>query len=106
MEQVGEWRIIEADEPEEGAAAKPTPVAKKTLDPRLVVGVVAAVVLVVAGVAIWATLPQGGMKFDLASGSGVSAGRDGRRGVCDADLLAAALVIDVEGAVAIQAFIR
>jgi competence protein ComEA len=88
--------MIEAEEPDDGAPVKPAVEAKKGLDPRLVMGAVAALVLVVAGVAIWATLPQGGMKFDLAAGPGLA---PIATGLADATPVAAGLVIDVEGAV-------
>ncbi|MEP7360595.1 MAG: helix-hairpin-helix domain-containing protein [Chloroflexota bacterium] len=89
--------MIEPEEPEEAVAAKATVEVRKPLDQRLVVGAVAVVVLAVAGVAIWATLPQGGMKFDLARGPDLAP-------VATADLVfaaptGAALIVDVEGAV-------
>jgi competence protein ComEA len=88
--------MIEAEEPEDGAPVKLVVEAKRGLDPRWLVGAVAALVLVVAGAAIWATLPQGGMKFDLAAGPGLA---PIATGLADATPVAAGLVIDVEGAV-------
>lgn len=95
MERVGEWQMIEAEEPEE-AAAKPTAETKKALDPRIVIGAVAAVVLGVAGIAIWATLPQGGVKLDLASGPGLVPVTSP---LASTGVTAATLIVDVEGAV-------
>ena len=95
MERVGEWRMIESEEPEE-AAARPTAEAKKALDPRVVIGAVAALILGIAGVAIWATLPQGGVKFDLASGPGLVPVTSP---LPTAGIAAAKVVVDVEGAV-------
>lgn len=99
MERVGEWRMIEPEEPDETAPAKAHAVAKPALNTRVLIALVAAAVLGVAGVAIWATLPQGGVKLDLAAGSGVGP-------VASSDLVfgaptpvAAKLVVDVEGAV-------
>jgi competence protein ComEA len=57
---------------------------------------VAVAVLAVAGVAIWATLPQGGVKLDLSSGPGVAPVASP---LATGVVAAAQLVVDVEGAV-------
>ena len=99
MERVGEWRMIEADEPDEAAPAKPQVAAKPAVDARVLVALVAAAVLGVAGVAIWATLPQGGVKLDLASLPGVAPVASSDLGFAAPTPAAARLVVDVEGAV-------
>lgn len=69
MERVGEWRVIESDEPEEAGAPKAGGVAVETKSKigfYALIAVVVAAVLGVAGAAIWATLPQGGVALDLA----------------------------------------
>ena len=60
------------------------------------IGAVAALILGIAGVAIWATLPQGGVKFDLASGPGLVPVTSP---LPTAGIGAAKVVVDVEGAV-------
>jgi competence protein ComEA len=106
VERVGEWRMIEAEEPEE-APGRATPIGagheagpRPPLGGRVLIALVAVVVLGVAGAAIWLTLPQGGVKFDLSSGPGAAplAASDSPFAAPGATA-AAALVIDVEGAV-------
>jgi competence protein ComEA len=102
VERVGEWRVIEAEEPDE-AGAKPaaTGVAQSRLGLYALIAVVALAVLGVAGVAIWATLPQGGVKLDLARGPNAAA-FNAFAEPSVAALGATAepvLIVDVEGAV-------
>lgn len=103
MERVGEWRMIETEE--SGEASPGTPVAHETLPRswlagRLLVAAVAIAVLAVAGAAIWLTLPQGGVKFDLSSAPGaVLLAASDSPSAAPGATAAAALVVDVEGAV-------
>ncbi|MEP7379431.1 MAG: ComEA family DNA-binding protein [Chloroflexota bacterium] len=99
MERVGEWRMIESEEPDEAAPAKAAIAEKPPVSARLVIAAVAAAVLGVAGVAIWATLPQGGVKLDLASGPGLVPVSTADPGFALPTMAAARLVVDVEGAV-------
>lgn len=100
MERVGEWRMIEPEEPDEAAPAKAAVAVKPPVSARLLIPVVAAAVLGVAGVAIWATLPQGGVKLDLATRPGVGPVGSADLGFAAQTPDAAKLVVDVEGAVA------
>lgn len=104
MERVGEWRMIETQEsegaPRAQSAAAHEGVSRQWLSGRVLIAVVAIAVLGVAGAAIWATLPQGGVKFDLSSGPAAAllAASDSPFAAPGATA-AAALVVDVEGAV-------
>ena len=102
MERVGEWRMIEAEavdgEGQSGESAKPKTDGAKPLDTRLLIAAVAAVVLALAGVAIWATLPQGGVKLDLAAGPDLQL-RPVTSPPATGAVSATAFVVDVEGAV-------
>ncbi|MEP7158363.1 MAG: ComEA family DNA-binding protein [Chloroflexota bacterium] len=97
MERVGEWRLIEPEETE----AKPAPAAEKSGGGggwrALAVGV-AALVLGIAGVAIWLAQPTGGVALEAEGVGVVPTGRIS----AIADLVATAepaIVVDVEGAV-------
>ncbi|HUP83989.1 MAG TPA: ComEA family DNA-binding protein [Candidatus Limnocylindria bacterium] len=100
MERVGEWRVIEAEEPDDGTAGTSAAeaAAKSQTGFRILVAAVVMVVLGVAGLAIWATLPQGGVTLDLAKGP---AAQDGGffEPVATVAAVGPALVVDVEGAV-------
>lgn len=104
MERVGEWRMIEAEEPEATPGRAPEVTAheapsRPALSRRVLIALVATAVLGVAGAAIWATLPQGGVKFDLSGAPGAALlASDSPFAAPDATA-AAALVVDVEGAV-------
>ncbi|MEO8625111.1 MAG: ComEA family DNA-binding protein [Candidatus Limnocylindrales bacterium] len=98
VERVGEWRMIESEEPDEAAPTKAAVAEKPPVSARLVIAAVVTAVLVVAGVAIWATLPQGGVKFDLASGPGLVPVPTSDFSFA-APTVSAGLVVDVEGAV-------
>lgn len=66
MDRVGEWRLIDSEEPAEGDEPPSTANDGEPpgLDKRLL-AVVGAVVLGVAGVAIWLTLPQPSVEVNL-----------------------------------------
>ena len=102
MERVGEWRMIEAEavdgEGRPADTAKPNTEVTKPLDTRPLIAAVAAVVLALAGVAIWATLPQGGVKLDLAAGQDLQLTPVTSPPATGA-VSATAFVVDVEGAV-------
>lgn len=98
MERVGEWRLIE---PEETEAKPATPEAAKAGGGGgwrgLAVGV-AALVLGIAGVAIWLTQPTGGVALQADGAAVLPTGRI----PAVADVVATvepAIVVDVEGAV-------
>jgi competence protein ComEA len=97
--------MIETDESANGSARPPEAAgagaaARFWLSGRTLIALVGIAVLGVAGAAIWATLPQGGVRFDLSSGVGgaLFAPTDSSFGVSSATA-AAALIVDVEGAV-------
>jgi competence protein ComEA len=101
VERVGEWRVIdpepgEAGAPKQGDAGAP----KSKAGPHGLIAVVVAAVLAVAGLAIWATLPQGGVTLDLARAPNAA-----DNGFAEQPLVAPgpttgpALIVDVEGAV-------
>ena len=105
MERVGEWRMIETEESEEASPRAPQSAAGESaarpwLSGRVLIALVTVAVLGVAGAAIWATLPQGGVRFDLSSAPGAAllAASDSPFAAPGATA-AAALVVDVEGAV-------
>lgn len=101
MERVGEWRLVESDEPEAKAEPPKPEAAGAATTWRALALLGGAAVLAMVGAAIWVTLPQGGVTLDVA----------GRAGTLDlqptGDLPGAAaaptsepsLVVDVEGAV-------
>ena len=102
MERVGEWRVIEADEPEDGVAPKADAAgaSKSRAGFYAVIAVVAMAVLGVAGLAIWATLPQGGVTLDLAKGPNAAFGAFADPSLAVVGPTAEpVLIVDVEGAV-------
>jgi competence protein ComEA len=98
VERVGEWRVIDA-EPEESDAPKrgEAEAPKSKVGLYLLTGFVVVAVLGIAGVAIWATLPQGGVRLDLAARSEVDLFPVGTSSPVAA--AAPALIVDVQGAV-------
>lgn len=102
MERVGEWRVIEAEEPDENGAPKAGVGGESTSRAGFyaLISVVALAVLGVAGIAIWATLPQGGVTLDLAKGPNAAFNAFAEPSL--ATVVATAepdLIVDVEGAV-------
>ena len=101
MERVGEWRVIDA-EPEDAAAPKPGEAGapRSKVGVYALIGFVGVLVLGVAGVAIWATLPQGGVTLDLAPGpAAADNGFAEQPLVLPGATTGPALIVDVEGAV-------
>jgi competence protein ComEA len=100
VERVGEWRVIEAEEPEEGGAPKAGAAAEPKSKAGLyaLLAATAVVVLGVAGVAIWATLPQGGATIDLARGPNAAFDAFAEPSAAGATA-GPALIVDVQGAV-------
>lgn len=101
MERVGEWRLIEADE-SVSRPEPPTPAnTGRTTSWRLSALLAAAAALGAVGVAIWATLPQGGIALDVAE-QGVSFDANQSARLPAAAALPTGeppLVVDVEGAI-------
>jgi competence protein ComEA len=101
VERVGEWRLVDGDEPEpaqqSGKAAEPD----ASPNWRVLAALAAVAVLAVAGAAIWLTLPQGGVTLDVAGQPGpIEVQPSGRVPAAAVVATAAAqLVVDVEGAV-------
>lgn len=104
MDRIGEWRLIEAEEPEDGPSPAPTAaVAPPAGSGRLLLTLVTLAVLAVAGAAIWMTLPQPGVQLDIR---GQAAPFDplatgGATDAVETQPLTspAVIVVDVEGAV-------
>jgi competence protein ComEA len=99
VERVGEWRVIDA-EPEETGAPKPgeADAPKSKVGLYAVIAAMVIAILGVAGVAIWATLPNGGVTLDLARGPAAENGAFVEPVATAADV-GPALIVDVEGAV-------
>jgi competence protein ComEA len=106
VERIGEWRMIDSEE-SEGAHAPATPAgaagkgrSPSWLSGRVLIALVAVAVLGVSGAAIWATLPQGRVRFELLEGPGTApvAARESSF-AAPAATPAPAFVVDVEGAV-------
>jgi competence protein ComEA len=69
MDGVGEWRLIEPEETQPEARAAVEPVASTERVPRALVAAIAAFVVGAVALAIWATLPAGGVQVDAADGA-------------------------------------
>lgn len=97
MERVGEWRLIEPEETE----AKPAPAEKSGAGGgatwRALVAGVAALVLAIAGIAIWLTQPTGGVALEVGGAEVLPTGR--LPAVVSLPTAQPAIVVDVEGAV-------
>jgi competence protein ComEA len=99
VERVGEWRVIDA-EPDEAGPAKAEAATTSGFRSHLLIAAVVVAVLAVAGGAIWATVPQGGVTLDLAKGPRADAGGFAEQTLAVAGATAGpTLVVDVEGAV-------
>lgn len=100
MERVGEWRVIEAAEPDEAGAPKAEAPgqSKSKVGFYALIAAVALAVLLVVGVAIWTTLPQGGVTLDLARRPAAENGGFFEP-VATGAAVSAPLVVDVQGAV-------
>lgn len=102
MERVGEWRVIEAEEPDEAGAPKAGTggESRSRIGFYALIAAVVMAVLGVAGAAIWATLPQGGATLDLAKepNAAFDAFADPSPAAAGATT-EPALIVDVQGAV-------
>ena len=67
MDRAGEWRLLDSDEPDPEAASDSVPPKEEpgAASIRWLVAVVAVVVLGVAGIAIWLTMPQPDVRLDV-----------------------------------------
>ena len=105
MDRVGEWRLIDSDEAEEEAKA-PAPKPDQKPNKRLLLGVGAAVVML-AGAAIWLTLPQPTVRLDI---TGAAIATDfiipGETSLASSAAAVAEILVDVQGAVAIPGLHR
>ena len=114
METTSGWSLIEPDAPEtelEVAPAKTAPVAAQhaAVPSRSLLTAIVAAIMGIVAVAIWMTMPSGGVTVDAGSGGGVqqlSAAQGSHApGPVGSSVLAAAaasghaLIVDVEGAV-------
>jgi competence protein ComEA len=101
VDSPGDWRVIDADEDRADARGQPAHERGDDHVPRWLIGAVAAIVAVAAALAIWATLPAGGVAVQSSSGP------FDPRVVADATLSSGGsltagpgtVVVDVEGAV-------
>jgi competence protein ComEA len=100
VDRVGEWRLIDSDEPEE--ASEPPSSANEAepsgIDKRLL-AIVAGFVLAAAGAAIWLTLPQPRVELEVAGVVAVPSVTIDQQPHTTAAVLTEILV-DVQGAVA------
>ena len=107
MDGAGDWRLIEPEQPRSRAADSDETGTKES--PRLWIAAIAALVLLSAGIAIWATLPTGGVELDRGGAISAAAPLD-RVGAVSSSAAAspvadaaaerpAEIVVDVQGAV-------
>ncbi len=104
MDRVGEWRLIEAEEPDGGPPpAREAAVAPEPGSGRLALVVASLAVLAIAGVVIWMTLPQPGVQLDIRGQAApfdpLATDRVAAAGVSPPHTSPAVIVVDVEGAV-------
>lgn len=103
MERVGEWRLIDSDDEAERKPPERTEESPAGAGVRSLLLAIGAVILAGVGLAIWLTMPQGGVRVDVAGQAGL-AGVALQTGAPDASAVAGAvdpeLVVDVQGAVA------
>ena len=107
MDGAGDWRLIEPEQARPRTADAEAEGPKDS--PRLWIAAVAALVLLSAGIAIWATLPSGGVELDTRDAIRVAApfGRlesgDGRAAASPDESAtaqpSAEIIVDVQGAV-------
>lgn len=96
---VSEWRLIEP-EPPGPATAAPPPTAQAGQPARLIAVAAALAVLGAIGLAIWTTLPAGGVQLDLSAPVAGDPLETDTGAVEVPPSLAPAVLVDVQGAVA------
>ena len=106
MDRAGDWRLVDSDDPEEARAARsaapedrPAPASTPWL-----VALVGAVVVAVAGVYIWLTMPQPEVRLDVAGrafqvGPGTTADALLGSERPSPSVTSSTIVVDVQGAV-------
>jgi len=96
-----DWRVIEADAEEAGPGAKSVATESDEHIPRWLIGAVVAVIGIACAVAIWMTLPSGGVAVE-ASGApfDVGAAVGDVHAARTSSVATATIVVDIEGAVA------
>lgn len=101
MDRVGEWRLIDSEESQEPKARGPEPPTDSRSDWQRLAAVVAVLVIGAVGIAIWVTLPQGGVQLDVSGQAGVVdlGPAIDRAAVAATGEAAPDLVVDVQGAV-------
>ena len=106
MDRAGEWRLLDADEPEPEAASDSLPPKEEpgAASMRWLVAVVGVVVVGLAGIAIWLTMPQpdvrldvGGRAFQVGPGTRDDVPLASERPAPSA--INSTIVVDVQGAV-------
>ena len=102
MDSGSDWRVIDATEEEADARAKAAAVAAQERVPRWMVGAAFMVIAAACALAIWVTLPSGGVAVEASDQPRVvnAAVGDLRSTAPDATAVGSAIVVDVEGAVA------
>lgn len=100
MDRIGEWRLIDVDESQASARAPEPPAARGSGSERIA-ALVAVVVIGVAGLAIWTTLPQGSVQLDVAGQVGVAGAGPSidAAAALPTDAAVPDIVVDVQGAV-------
>src|SRR5689334_9871493 len=104
VEPDSDWRVIE---PEEAPPAEPNTVVSDAADrvPRWLVAAIVVVITAAVGLAIWATMPTGGVAIEASTApldarAVAAAVGSARPGASSAALvMGATIVVDIEGAV-------
>lgn len=103
MDRIGEWRLIEAEEPEGAPPPAREAVAPQPGSGRLMLTLVTLAVLAVAGAAIWMTLPQPSVQLDIRGQAApfdpLATEAVAVAGETPPQASPAVIVVDVEGAV-------
>ncbi len=107
MDRAGEWRLVDSDEPDDEAVESSAPAVEESAagSTRWLVAAVVALVVGVAGGAIWLTLPQPDVRLDVGGrafqiGSAGSAEPPAETDGPAANATPSTIVVDIEGAVA------
>lgn len=104
MDAAADWRVIE---PEDDGQRSPQPSPNEERVPRWLIGTIVAIVCAASGLAIWATMPTGGVAVESSAAPfnpravAAATGTPGASGVTRGATVpgTSTLVVDIEGAV-------